>query len=593
MAVKVKNVFKALKLIAKTEPRLLPAALLNLIFENVPFYIEILLSAFVLDSLTAGRGAGEIIPTVLWALLGWVICKASGEITNQIVWTRENHLRGLFLAMRNEKTLSMDYESLNSPRVTELRDRMMRDDMYGWGLVGCYGAFSLLLANALNLAASAAIAAAMLSFGWETAVYIVLTVALIVITAVLNGKFMKKEQETEDSYQNVRSYSSFYLWGGELDYKMGKDIRIYKAQPMIEKAVEEDEEERTGRRKFVRIQCGSAVFNSLSGTLLQGSSYIYVLLCAVKGAVSVGTAVKYASALYRFWGAASSVFNNYSELLLLGKRLDDTLRFLEIDSADEGRELLKEDEYEVEFKDVSFTYPGSGKKALDNVSCKLRTGEKTAVVGLNGSGKTTFIKLLCRLYHPSEGEILLNGVNIEEYSFEEYVKLMSVVFQDFNLFSFTIDENVSADEKGDSKRVREVLETAGFKERFDSLEKAGKTVLYKNFYNDGIDISGGEAQKIALARALYKNAPFMILDEPTAALDPIAEYEIYSRFNSFTGGKCAVYISHRLSSCVFCDRVLVFKDGEIAERGTHRELLEKKGLYYRMWEAQAEYYRKK
>ncbi len=593
MAVKVKNVFKALKLIAKTEPRLLPAALLNLIFENVPFYIEILLSAFVLDSLTAGRGAGEIIPTVLWALLGWVICKASGEITNQIVWTRENHLRGLFLAMRNEKTLSMDYENLNSPRVTELRDRMMRDDMYGWGLVGCYGAFSLLLANALNLAASAAIAAAMLSFGWETAVYIVLTVALIVITAVLNGKFMKKEQETEDSYQNVRSYSSFYLWGGELDYKMGKDIRIYKAQPMIEKAVEEDEEERTGRRKFVRIQCGSAVFNSLSGTLLQGSSYIYVLLCAVKGAVSVGTAVKYASALYRFWGAASSVFNNYSELLLLGKRLDDTLRFLEIDSADEGRELLKEDEYEVEFKDVSFTYPGSGKKALDNVSCKLRTGEKTAVVGLNGSGKTTFIKLLCRLYHPSEGEILLNGVNIEEYSFEEYVKLMSVVFQDFNLFSFTIDENVSADEKGDSKRVREVLETAGFKERFDSLEKAGKTVLYKNFYNDGIDIAGGEAQKIALARALYKNAPFMILDEPTAALDPIAEYEIYSRFNSFTGGKCAVYISHRLSSCVFCDRVLVFKDGEIAERGTHRELLEKKGLYYRMWEAQAEYYRKK
>ncbi len=589
----MKNVFKALKLISKIEPRLLPVTVLNFIFENAPFYIEILLSAFVLDSLTAGKAMGEIIPTVLWALLIWVLCKAAGEITQQIVWTREDHMGSLFLALRNEKTLSMDYESLNSPLVTELRDRMMRDDMYGWGLVGCYGAFSLLLANVMNLAASAAIAAAMLSFGWESAVYVVLTTALIVITAVLNGKFMKKEQETEDSYQNVRSYSSFYLWGGELDYKMGKDIRIYKAQPMIEKAVEEDKEERTGRRKFVRIQCGSAVFNSLSTTVLQGSSYIYVLLCAVKGAVSVGTAVKYASALYRFWGAAASVFKNYSELLLLGKRLDDTLKFLEIESADEGRELTKSDEYEVEFKNVSFTYPGSGKKALDNVSCKLRTGEKTAVVGLNGSGKTTFIKLLCRLYHPSDGEILLNGVNIEKYSFEEYVKLISVVFQDFNLFSFTLDENVSADENGDSKRVREVLETAGFKERLDSLEKAGQTVLYKNFYNDGIDISGGEAQKIALARALYKNAPFMILDEPTAALDPIAEYEIYSRFNSFTGGKCAVYISHRLSSCVFCDRVLVFKDGEIAERGTHKELLEKKGLYYRMWEAQAEYYRKK
>ena len=213
------------------------------------------------------------------------------------------------------------------------------------------------------------------------------------------------------------------------------------------------------------------------------------------------------------------------------------------------------------------------------------------MVGKNGSGKTTFIKLLCRLYDPTEGEILLNGINIKKYDYEEYKTIFSVVFQDFKLFSFSLGENVAASVAYEEEKVISCLEKAGFGERLKNLEKGVHTYLYRNFDEDGIEISGGEVQKAALARALYKDAPFIILDEPTAALDPVAEFEIYSRFNEIVGEKTAVYISHRLSSCRFCNDIAVFDEGRLVQRGSHEELVaDKDGKYYELWQAQAQYY---
>ena len=245
----------------------------------------------------------------------------------------------------------------------------------------------------------------------------------------------------------------------------------------------------------------------------------------------------------------------------------------------------------MEFKDVSFKYPGAYTYAIRHVNMKFKIGEKLAVVGMNGSGKTTFIKLMCRLYDPTEGEILLNGVNIKKYDYDEYLSVFSVVFQDFKLFSFTLGENVAADSDYNVEKVMEALEQAGFSERLAKMPDGIKTSLYKDFDKSGVEISGGEAQKIALARALYKDAPFIILDEPTAALDPFAEYEIYSRFNNIVGDKTAIYISHRLSSCRFCDKIAVFDNGSIVQRGSHDELVaDKNGKYYELWHAQAQYY---
>ena len=248
-------------------------------------------------------------------------------------------------------------------------------------------------------------------------------------------------------------------------------------------------------------------------------------------------------------------------------------------------------QYEVEFRDVSFQYPGSSVWALRHVNMKFKVGERMAVVGENGSGKTTFIKLLCRLYDPQEGAILLNGIDIRKYNYRDYMNLFSVVFQDFQLLAQPLGANVAGAQIYDRPKVQQALVDAGFGDRLAKMSQGLDTMLYKEFAADGVDVSGGEAQKIAIARALYKNAPFIILDEPTAALDPIAEAEIYAKFNDIAGDKTAVYISHRLSSCKFCDEITVFDHGQVIQQGTHDALLaDEGGKYYALWMAQAQYY---
>lgn len=210
---------------------------------------------------------------------------------------------------------------------------------------------------------------------------------------------------------------------------------------------------------------------------------------------------------------------------------------------------------------------------------------------MNGSGKTTFIKLLCRLYDPTEGHIFLNGIDIRKYKYDDYINIFSVVFQDFQLLALPLGENVAGAAHYDSELAKSCLKNAGFETRFQSMPKGLNTYLYKNLDEKGIQISGGKAQKIAIARALYKNAPFIILDEPTAALDPVAEAEIYSKFNDIVTDKTTVYISHRLSSCKFCDEIAVFHEGNVVQKGTHEELIsDKTGKYYELWNAQAQYY---
>ena len=254
-------------------------------------------------------------------------------------------------------------------------------------------------------------------------------------------------------------------------------------------------------------------------------------------------------------------------------------------------EKRRDRSYQVEFRNVSFRYPGSDTYALRNVSMKFVIGRRLAVVGMNGSGKTTFIKLLCRLYDPTEGEILLNGIDIRKYNYAEYMNLFSVVFQDFKLFALKLGENVASKAEYDRHLAADCLEKAGFAENLAKLPRGLDTFLYKDYDKDGVNVSGGEAQKIAIARALYKDAPFIVLDEPTAALDPIAEAEIYSKFNDIVGDKTAVYISHRLSSCKFCDEIAVFHEGAVVQQGTHDELLaDETGMYHQLWHAQAQYY---
>ena len=377
------------------------------------------------------------------------------------------------------------------------------------------------------------------------------------------------------------------------------DIRIYNQQPLISRAYSDNNTVFSADGSFGRAARGpmglcSALAVSISA-VTTGFVYVFTCLKAWAGAFDVGSVSQYVGAATALASSVYALLEAYGDMKANTEHLETTFRYLDLPNAMYQGSLTTEKRadrnYQVEFKNVSFKYPGSETWALRNVSMKFQIGKRLAIVGENGSGKTTFIKLLCRLYDPQEGEILLNGIDIRKYRYDDYMGVFSIVFQDFQLLSQSLGSNVAGCKDYDEKRVTQALVDAGFGPRLHTLPKGLDTQLYKDYGEDGIEVSGGEAQKIAIARALYKDAPFIILDEPTAALDPMAEAEIYAKFNEISGDKTAIYISHRLSSCKFCDEILVFDRGSIIQQGTHEALLEQSsGKYAQLWNAQAQYY---
>lgn len=393
--------------------------------------------------------------------------------------------------------------------------------------------------------------------------------------------------------EQVNSLSN-YLAGEMLNEKNAADIRLYQLSEYLMNKVRKNS---GSFNEAYGSYCDAA--GKLNGVmsflfqLLAGLIYAYIALRYSYGSITAGEVLMYAGAIItmmdgiRDMTAKKTQIEYGNEYLKLYEEFisrpnmhyDGTLP---IEKRDDNR-------YELEFADVSFSYPGSDNEILKNISLKFQIGEKLALVGLNGAGKTTLIKLLLRLYEPSKGRILLNGIDIGKYDYDEYMKIFAVVFQDYKLFDLPLDENIAGSEAVDEERVREVLEKVGLLERLSSMKNGIHTTL-RNQTEEGENLSGGEEQKVAIARALYKDAPFIILDEPTAALDPVAEAQIYENFNELVGGKTAIYISHRMSSCRFCDRIIVLDKGSVTESGTHEELMKAGGIYSELYNAQAKYY---
>lgn len=386
-----------------------------------------------------------------------------------------------------------------------------------------------------------------------------------------------------------------YLSNLSSDFSSAKDIRMFGLKDWLTEKFQREKEVRVEAQKTnAKIWIHASNFTSLCFALSQIMVYAWLLYMAVRHEITLGNFSLYLASSTTFYNIIRQIMETTASLLQCSREVDDWRSFLDFDGGDpdEGRPVPPMESYEFEFRNVSFQYPKAEKYALKNLSLTLRAGERLAVVGLNGAGKTTFIKLLLRLYDPTKGEIFLNGVNIKEYSKTSYYRLFSPVFQDVNLFAFPLAENVSmkAPENTDRKRSEKCLIDAGLEEKIRELPQGIDTEILKVIYDDGTDLSGGEKQKLALARALYKDAPVVILDEPTAALDALAESRLYSDFDKLIGGKTAVYISHRLSSTQFCSRIAMFQDGGLAECGTHRELLERGGAYAEMFHIQAQYY---
>lgn len=355
-------------------------------------------------------------------------------------------------------------------------------------------------------------------------------------------------------------------------------------------------------RRRERRYLAADLTDLILGILRNGIAYFYLLYMVLDGRIGAAAFLLYFAAVGGFTTWIGGIMENIATLHRQGLELESVREFLdyrEIFRMEEGMPLKWEPgaSYTIELRDVSFRYSGSeaepAKEVFSHLNLRIRPGEKLAVVGLNGAGKTTLVKLICGFYDPDEGEVLLNGVNIKVYDRRDYYRLISGVFQDFSVIASTIAVNIAQDtQKIDMERVADCVEKAGLKKKIESLPRKYDTLLDRFVYTEAVELSGGELQRLMIARLLYKDSPIVVLDEPTAALDPIAESDIYQKYNALTRGKSAVFISHRLASTRFCDRILLIEDGRIAEEGTHEELLANGKRYAELFELQSRYYQK-
>ena len=515
-------------------------------------------------------------------------------------FTRRCRVAAEFDSGLHKRLVRADLEQLENPDFLDMQEKAKKflySDWHGFGY---------LLDSALNIVGQT------FTLAGVAAIIATLDVRVVLIFLVLTGAGTFAEGRAKERAAKLTEQISAdqrgWMYYARLfeNFGYGKEIRLNgignwllkRERAFFTRVNDNLKQQNDGYIRSGLIGCGCTF-------LQQCTAYAWLILRTMQGGISVGSFTMYVSAVTAFASALRTVLDNLTEIRVYDRfydRLDEYLsvparlrgdddgRNHDVSGRKEKKRVLSEGEHVIEFRNVGFRYAGSDTWALRDVNLTLKPGARLAVVGENGAGKTTFVKLLTRLYDPTEGEIRMDGIPIQEYDYDSYMSAFSAVFQDYRLFPFSLEENVTLARPAEEGKAEDALRRAGFGEKLDSLSGGIHTAVYKNFDETGFEPSGGEGQRIALARALYRDAPIVVLDEPAASLDPRAEFELYRHFNELTEGKTAVYISHRLSSTRFCDEIAVFAGGRIVERGTHEELMERKGVYAELFEMQAQFY---
>lgn len=611
---KINVIKRSAKLLEKANKGIFRRGMISHLPEVIGTFSGIYLASLVIDGVMGGKPVSYLLTAALIVCGIDLISYFIRHINNRHYAVNDTVYFKNVERFLCEKVMNMDYA-----RVEDIDTRNKLDNAkiyvynYNFGLPSLLNLSSSAFRNLFELILAFILAAPVLftssgeitdlkTFllsGWGVAAVLVICGILAFIQSAFlipkSEKYMN-DVRTDKAIHQAERIRGFYQNHTIYNYRNGKNIRIYAEQELIEESYKKAQNTITSKWKkaFVKVMLVTRSFDLIE-LFITIMLYGFAIFRAVSGAMTAGEVVAFVMYFSRIQYAVLGISDVIASLLSRAPMWQQLFDFLDIpDEKYKGTiptEKRDDNEYEFEFKHVYFKYPDSEDYVLKDVNLKWRIGEKMALVGKNGCGKSTLVKLLTRLYDPTEGEITLNGIDIRKYKYEEYMALFSVVFQDSKLFSFSLAENVAADTEYDADLVESCVRRAGLSERLDTMENGIETCLYKDFDDKGVEISGGEMQKLCLARAIYKGSPFIVLDEPTAALDPISEHDIYTKFNGIVGTRTAIYISHRLSSCRFCDEITVMDNGRIAERGSHDELIDKGGVYKELWTAQAEYYK--
>ncbi len=559
-------------------------------------YIWTIIGKLVIDMIERQQGAGtQDIKPLLYLIIGTTVIEFVMMWLNTLV-TKNLDLGFTFTRLKLTKeriarSMQMEYEQLETPDMLDRLQKAKRATGFQYG--GVEGLMRDMWQFMIQFT-SVITAVAIISTMDFRLVLVILVLSLIQFEYFDYIRIKDKEIMWDAMAGTWRRLE--YMQTVSTDFTYAKDIRLYGMKDWLNEKHRQVNLEELARwiqsRRYWQYNSAFSAAISLVRNVIIYGWMIYDILF---GGMSIGDFTLYVGSAIAMSGAITAFLQSVGGMRERSSRMDDFRTFMDIEFADEGRETIpvpKSDRYTFEFRNVSFRYQGQEQYALKNLNLTLEAGHRLAVVGLNGAGKTTFIKLLLRLYDVTEGQILCNGTDIREFDRNEYFRLFAPAFQEVEVFAFPLSENISMTtaDRTDKDKAEQYIRAAGMGDKLDKLPDGMDTELLKVLYDDGVDLSGGEKQKLALARALYKGAPVVVLDEPTAALDALAEYRLYQSFNGMIGDRTAVYISHRLSSTRFCDSIAMFKAGEMVEQGTHEELLAKNGAYAEMFRVQAQYY---
>jgi len=592
-------------------PRCLPIYISNALVEALTPFINIVLSAQLLGELAGNRETSRLtilIVTIVVLNFIFFIMRYALQRYIEVLVVELDCLLGVHLS---RKTMSIDYEYMEDPKTLDMHQNVLEArSQLPSRIESQMKLFGDVLKSTIQLIAAVGLVARLITlpvignysgilsfidshwalFALGTVICLTFYTNTLAVTAQA-----KAREAFVEAFRRPQRKNLFYYYLFD-NYHIGKDIRLYNAQEMLADDIQNLRSQlNTATTLQMRDPLPLTSANVGLTAICSGVVYLYICTKSLLGSIAIGEAMLYIGAINQFSIALNSLGSSFTMMRTLAPFSKYYFDYLDLQPVKPRGTIplihQSTSDYHFEFKNVSFNYPRSEQLVIQNVSFTLEPGKRVAVVGMNGAGKTTIIKLLCRLYDPTAGQILLNGIDIREYKYDDYMTIFSVVFQDYSLFAYPVGESVACESTYDDDRVWHALKDADVADKVRSMPLCLKQYLYRDVSREGYEISGGEAQKVAIARALYRNAPVFILDEPTAALDPISEFQIYSTLDTIIGHKSAIFISHRLSSCLFCDDILVFHHGELIQRGTHsRLLMDVSGKYHEMWQAQAQYY---